>query len=406
MAAPGSNPTGRFSGLADAYAVHRPSYPDEVVRTVILRAGLQRGATLVDVGCGTGIASRLFAERGLSVIGVEPNSAMRRRAEATPCPAGPPPRYRDGAAEATGLPDAMAECVVAAQAFHWFDAGTALREFHRILKPDGWVALTMVRAGRIGRIHGGRRRRDSDGARRRGDRSGPREIRRRVGGESTVRRVRQTQISPRIVARRGWAQRPGVHDFVRAKGRGGTGGMGAPRSNPCTRDSKSTAWFASATRQPCTWREGDNAGIGLQCSVFGQWLDPNTEHRRPTTYFRIDRARNGFRYSTDAIRTTCSASDIPGTAGRPCRRAAAGMGRPAVPAIADCCSANSYADSNSKGNRRSGAGACRRRGPSSVGPANRPQPKISPIKAGSQRRNMRILLVVRRSASGPRHPCL
>ena len=62
MSAAGSNPTGRFSGLADAYARHRPSYPDEVVRTVILRAMLQRGAVLVDVGCGTGISSRLFAD--------------------------------------------------------------------------------------------------------------------------------------------------------------------------------------------------------------------------------------------------------------------------------------------------------------------------------------------------------
>ena len=141
MSSAGNNPIGRFSGQADAYSRHRPSYPDEAIRSVISRAGLDRSAVVVDVGCGTGICSRLFAERGLTVIGVEPNNAMRRRAEATPCPAGPPPRYRDGAAEATGLPDATANCVVAAQAFHWFDAGAALREFHRLLKPSGWVAL-------------------------------------------------------------------------------------------------------------------------------------------------------------------------------------------------------------------------------------------------------------------------
>jgi SAM-dependent methyltransferase len=39
------------------------------------------------------------------------------------------------------LPDGVADAVLAAQAFHWFKAEAALQEFHRILKPDGWVAL-------------------------------------------------------------------------------------------------------------------------------------------------------------------------------------------------------------------------------------------------------------------------
>jgi SAM-dependent methyltransferase len=141
MSAAGNKPAGRSSWQADEYARFRPSFPDEAVRAVISRAGLGRTCTVVDIGCGTGISSRLFAERGLTVIGVEPNSAMRRRAESTPCPAGPPPRYRTGTAEATGLPDATADCVSAGQSFHWFDAGAALREIHRLLKPRGWVAL-------------------------------------------------------------------------------------------------------------------------------------------------------------------------------------------------------------------------------------------------------------------------
>jgi SAM-dependent methyltransferase len=136
------NPTGRFTGLAGDYARFRPSYPNAAVEHVLARCGLGKESLLVDVGAGTGISSRLFASRGLRVIGIDPNADMRAQAAAEPAlPASVAPEYRAGRAEDTGLPSGSVDAVLAAQAFHWFAADAALREFHRILKPAGWVIL-------------------------------------------------------------------------------------------------------------------------------------------------------------------------------------------------------------------------------------------------------------------------
>jgi SAM-dependent methyltransferase len=137
-----ANPLERFTGLAKLYARCRPDYPAAALDFILGRCRLGPGSVLVDVGCGTGISSRRFAERGVAVVGVDPNDDMRAEAEAQAVSAGrPAPRYRKGTAEATGLPDVYADAVLAAQAFHWFEPGRALGEFHRILKPDGWAIL-------------------------------------------------------------------------------------------------------------------------------------------------------------------------------------------------------------------------------------------------------------------------
>jgi SAM-dependent methyltransferase len=137
------NPTGRFTGLAETYARFRPSYPAHGVDFIMARCGLGTDSLLVDVGCGTGIASRLFASRGVRVIGIEPNTDMRCAATSTVGADGADSivAYRAGQAEATGLGAASADAVLSAQAFHWFEPVATLREFHRILKPEGWVIL-------------------------------------------------------------------------------------------------------------------------------------------------------------------------------------------------------------------------------------------------------------------------
>src|SRR5262249_30831930 len=97
---------------------------------------------LADIGCGTGISSRLFAERGIAVIGIDPNDEMLGQAEQSAATfRGPIPAYRKGRAEETGLPDTTADAVLAAQAFHWFAPEPTFHEFHRILKAGGWVVL-------------------------------------------------------------------------------------------------------------------------------------------------------------------------------------------------------------------------------------------------------------------------
>ncbi len=126
----------RFSATADDYHRHRPSYPAELFEWIESRLAAGRPLRVADVGCGTGIASRLLAARGHEVVGVDPNDAMLERARS----AGGGPRYVRGEAAATGLADASVDLVTVAQAFHWFDRPPALAELRRILVEGGACA--------------------------------------------------------------------------------------------------------------------------------------------------------------------------------------------------------------------------------------------------------------------------
>jgi SAM-dependent methyltransferase len=126
-----------FSRAAEAYDRGRPTYPQEAIRYLIEELDLRPGRRLIDLGAGTGKLTRLLAPSGADILAVEPVEAMRERLRADL----PGVDAIDGVAERVPVPDASADVVVVAQAFHWFDGPRALAECHRILRPDGWLAL-------------------------------------------------------------------------------------------------------------------------------------------------------------------------------------------------------------------------------------------------------------------------
>lgn len=134
------DPTQRFSNRVEDYARYRPGYPPQVLETLRRDCGLTAASVIADVGCGTGILSRLFCQAGNQVYGVEPNALMLDEASKTlrEYPNFVPVH---GQAETTTLKAGLVDLITAAQSFHWFDPVVARREFARILKPGGWVVL-------------------------------------------------------------------------------------------------------------------------------------------------------------------------------------------------------------------------------------------------------------------------
>ena len=132
--------TSKFTGKSGVYAASRPGYAEELFDFLEEKRILTGGCTVADIGAGTGKFTKQLLDRGYTVYAVEPNEDMRRTADGL---LGGTRGFVsvNGCDAATGLPDASADCVTAAQAFHWFDRDAFARECRRILKPGGYAVL-------------------------------------------------------------------------------------------------------------------------------------------------------------------------------------------------------------------------------------------------------------------------
>jgi SAM-dependent methyltransferase len=124
-----------FGAVARAYERFRPGYPEQLFDTVMAYAG-RPVRTALEIGAGTGKATRLFARRDITVTATEPDGSMlaelRQHVPATV-------RTVQAAFEDLGT-DETYGLVYAAAALHWTDPQGRSSRLAALLEPDGVFA--------------------------------------------------------------------------------------------------------------------------------------------------------------------------------------------------------------------------------------------------------------------------
>src|SRR5712691_12561106 len=115
---------------------------------LIEAAGVRSGERVLDVACGTGVVTRLLAERvgaGGRVVGLARDPGMLAVARTAASRLNI--EWLEGSAVKMPLPDAAFDAVVCQQGLQFFpDRPAALREMHRVLVPGGRLALSVWRS--------------------------------------------------------------------------------------------------------------------------------------------------------------------------------------------------------------------------------------------------------------------
>jgi SAM-dependent methyltransferase len=127
-----------FGTTPETYDRARPGHPEAVYEILRNRCGLRPGSKVLEIGPGTGQATRRLLDVGADpLVGIEPDPALAEFLRA---------RFGDRIElRATTLEDAELEddfdLAVAASSFHWVDEAIGLAALLRALRPGGWVAL-------------------------------------------------------------------------------------------------------------------------------------------------------------------------------------------------------------------------------------------------------------------------
>lgn len=129
-----------FDEVAELYDSVRPTYPDELFAELVAIAGLGEGSSVLEIGCGTGQATRSLAGLGCSVTAVEVGPGMAALARRN-LSSFPKVEVETSTFEEWDDRGRRFDVLLAASSWHWVDPAVGWARAHDLLRPRGWVAL-------------------------------------------------------------------------------------------------------------------------------------------------------------------------------------------------------------------------------------------------------------------------
>ena len=129
-----------FDQVASVYKTARPDYPEPLIEDVVSFADLKRSDRILEVGCGTGQATKSFAKRSFPIVAIDPGPEMLRGARENLAGFG---NVKFFEATFEGWPAKQGEfrLIIAAQSWHWVSPESRFVKAAEVLSPEGSLAV-------------------------------------------------------------------------------------------------------------------------------------------------------------------------------------------------------------------------------------------------------------------------
>ena len=128
-----------FNQVAEYYDKYRPGYPKEIIDSLISVTGITKGSDLLEIGCGSGKATKQLIGNGFNILGIDPGEDLVRIGNE---------RFKNenvnfvkGRFEEYDFGQKKFDVIYAAQSFHWVPQPSGYQKCADALKENGYIAL-------------------------------------------------------------------------------------------------------------------------------------------------------------------------------------------------------------------------------------------------------------------------